>query len=263
MKILMRRWNGQDYVWKTAKYNKNKFWIDGCEVTTTKVVSVINDNRKKYVQCSSCGQVFRKGDARFERHKEMSASPETCFNCPNMVVDTAYRVGTKYRIDENGEFIETSERSVCLKCSKGSLWNYKDITSDEAISHCAQRQCKTAGEVEIKDIFTRLPGVFDDIITIDRLLDAGYDVYFETRMETCHQIKHEDYLDLYVYINEIGIVDRFVVYIHGNEHMLYYSRKYDELFTIRNGDYELFTPEHYWYSDVCYKVKEEIAKLYR
>ena len=81
MKILLRNHNGEQYVWKTAKYEGNYFRVDGANISPTNIVSVINDNRKNYIKCSSCGKVFRKGDPKFDKHKRESATPAACLGC--------------------------------------------------------------------------------------------------------------------------------------------------------------------------------------
>ena len=50
MKILLREYNSEDYVWVTAKHNGEYFVVDGEIIEEYRIVSVINDNRKNYIK---------------------------------------------------------------------------------------------------------------------------------------------------------------------------------------------------------------------
>jgi hypothetical protein len=263
MKILLREYCGELYTWKTAKYNNGSFYVNGDQIRQDDIVSIINDNRKKYVQCSSCGQIFRKGDPKFEEHKANAIKPETCFGCSHLCVDHRYTIERKYKAHSDGGFSEICESEVDLKCDRTGLWSYHSITSDRAIEGCMKRQCANATEVAISDFFTQHPSVFDDIITIDSLLDAGYDVNIGYGSGTSYEIEIEDEYTLCAVINNLGIVDKFFLWYDGDKHSVYYSKRYDELFTNdRKSAYIIWNPLD-MPTEMRSEIKNHIVKLYR
>lgn len=262
MKVLLRAYGNRVYVWKTAKYNRGHFVVDECEQAWCNVVAVINDNRKKYVQCSSCGQTFRKGDPKFEEHKANAIKPETCFECEHLFVDDSFTESSKFFVRPDGTIGEKVVNSVRLSCTFGRCWAYPRITSDDAINSCSKRKCANATATEIKDFFTEYPGAFDDIITIDRLLDAGYDVGMTDRGDSTYDIEYnEDYYTIGATINKIGIVDRFYLWFEGDKYEVYYSKRYNKLFTVSRGDYvEWKHPD--LTSRIETEIKTKIKNLY-
>ena len=262
MKILLREHNGKPYEWVSAKYNRGHFTVDGHEENWSNVVSVVNDNRKHYSQCSCCGHVFRKGDPRFAEHKANAVKPNTCFDCPTLSVDDEWPIKSQYFVRPDGTIGEKIERDVTLKCSKGSSWYYPNICSKEVIEACRKRQCADATEIEISDFFTEYPGVFDDIITVDRLLDDGHNVVLrEGGRETCFEFVSTDDYTIGAVINGIGIIDRFFVWWAGDKYTVYYSRKYDELVTTSRGEYCKWV-KLYMTEETRNEIKNEIKKLY-
>ena len=261
MKILLRETDGEHYEWRTAKYNEGNFYVDGEKVRQTNIVSIVNDNRKNYIQCSCCGQVFRKGDRRFQKHKENAIKCETCFGCRSLYTENRIQTTKKYVMNPDGSFSEKIENNVELYCSKVSFWKTYSIASDTAINNCPKRQCATATEMEIKDFFTEYRGAFDDIITIDSLLDNGYDVRISERSANRYDIEIYDDYTIGVQINPLGIVDKFYVWYEGDRYWLHYSRRYDELF-YDGLEYEVWNMD-YMPTEMRNEIKEIIAKLYR
>lgn len=264
MKILLRNYANQLYVWKTAKYNKGNFWVDGGKISKTEIVSIMNDNRKNYVQCSSCGQIFRRDDPKFEEHKKKAITPLTCMNCPHLECDGVSYEKRVVEMTKSGKFIEKYEREVTPLCGMTGGWwgTHKSILSDDAISGCSKRQCGTATEIEIMDFFTKYPGAFDCIATIDSAFDNGYELYIPSSGSQSFDIEYSDDWTVGVYINSLGIVDRCYIWINGDKYWLYYSKKYDEVFaSTEYDDYEIWNHRRIDTQNRN-KVKEIIAKLY-
>lgn len=261
MKILLRDYYGEKYAWKTAKYNEHKFYVEGESVKETNVVSIINDNRKNYIECSCCGQVFRRGDRRFETHKANAIKPETCFDCPHLCTENEMVTKTSFTIGYDGCFVRKIEEEVYLTCSRSGIWSYNGIMSREAINNCKKRQCADAEEINIVDFFTENPSVFDDIITIDSLLDNGYDVIMNERNGLQTDIIWEEDYTIGVVINHLGIVDRFHVWFNCDKYPVYYSKRYNELFTECRGAYAVWNPIGL-NKEMRNEIKAYIAKLY-
>lgn len=230
MKILLREFGCESYVWKTAKYNYDNFLVDGNVQPKKNIIAIVNDNRKNYIKCSCCGQVFRRGDKRFQEHKENAIKPETCFECTHLCANNASIAKRKIVCNPDGSFSEKLERQVDFLCDNVGLWEHYSINSRRVIDSCKKRQCATAIAMEITDFFTRYPGAFDDIITIDSILDEGYDVEAPLGSGSSYDIVYEDDYTLGVYINKIGIVDSFYLWYEGDRYWFHYSKKYDEFF---------------------------------
>ena len=265
MKILLRNYGREQYVWKTAKYHNDAFYVNRDKIKQDNIVSIINDNRKNHIECSCCGQTFKKGSRKFQEHKENAAKIETCFGCPHMIVDYDKEIKRIYRRDKNGHFIQKSEDYVTLRCTKSGLWEYDKIESDEAINNCKKRQCGDATEIEINDFFINNPGAFDHIITVDTLLDARYYVGIsrEEYEFASYDIDDESDYAIGVCINRLGIVDSFYVWYNGDKHFVYYSKKYNELY-----ESDMFRKYSIWHpwdmeNEMRAEIKANIAKFYR
>ena len=261
MKILLREYNRAPYVWVTAKYNENQFVVNGEKIGNCRIVSVINDNRKNYIQCSCCGQTFKRGSRKFQIHKENAKNPQTCLNCPSLQTENERIVTTKYTMDEDGNARQILERSVRLVCGKYGYWEHPLINSEDAVCCCKKRQCADAKEVEIVDFFTEYPGAFDDIITVDKLLDMGFNITLRSNRGTEYEFALEDNYTIGVNVNRLGIVDHFFVWFEQECYYVYYSKKYNEIYW-DCGQYVPFYLEE-MDDSTREEIKEEIAKLYR
>lgn len=261
MKILLREYKSEPYVWVTAKYNENHFIVDGNRINPCSIVSVINDNRKNYIKCSCCGQTFKRGSYKFQIHKENASSPQTCLNCPSLKTANERIVARKFIIDENGNEKEILERSVCLVCGKYGYWEHPRINTEDSVSYCKKRQCAKAVEMEIEDFFTQYPGAFDEIITVDKLLDIGYNITLRPNRGREYKIIMEDDYTIGVYINKIGIVEHFYIWFEEECYVIYYSKKYNELY----WDCGEYTPFYLEEMDDRTRdlIKTYIAALYR
>jgi hypothetical protein len=262
MQILLRNYKDKEYVWMQAKYDKGKFVVDGINQNETNVVSIINDNRKNYVQCSNCGKVFRKRDHKFKTHKEDAKSSKVCLTCPHVICSNNRTITQKYIANEDGTYVRKIEQRVDLQCSSGYLWTYPSIDSITAIEGCKLRQCGDATEKEIEDTFTQYPGIFDDIITVDKILDFGYVGIPDRGISyTLYDLNIAD--SVCAYVNKLGIVDKFFLCLDDYTADIWYSKKYKEIFTCdKEGHY---IP---WAYDGLstrkrIKIKEAFEKLYR
>lgn len=261
MKILLREYNRAPYVWVTAKYNENQFVVNGEKISQCRIVSVINDNRKNYIQCSCCGQTFKRGSRKFQIHKENASKPQTCFDCPYLKTENERIMASKYTMDENGNATQILERSVRLVCGRYGYWEHPLINSEDAVCYCKKRQCADATEMEITDFFTEYPGAFDDIITVDKLLDMNIPITLKNNRSTEWEFALEDDYTIGVSVNRLGIVDHFFVWFEQECYYVYYSKKYNEIY----WDCGQYTPFYLEEMDNSTReeIKEEIAKLYR
>lgn len=71
MKLLLRQFGDECYVWKNAEMNDEKtFIVDGRTVNQGNVVSIYRDNRNKFVKCSHCGTILKNTDAEIKPNYE-------------------------------------------------------------------------------------------------------------------------------------------------------------------------------------------------
>ena len=229
MKILLREYNSEDYVWVTAKHNGEYFLVNGEIIEEYKIVSVINDNRKNYIKCSSCGKVFPKNGKKFEQHKEAAKGITPCLTCRKLRATEVSGNKTRYVANEDGTYTRKLDTKVTLKCKK-HFWEEYDIDSEYAIASCKYRQCSNAYGMEITDTFTQYPGIFDDIITVDKILDHGYEhIGYYDRNLTEYVLNTE--IGVSAWVNNLGIVDKFTIDSgEGWAYHVNYSKKYKEFY---------------------------------
>ena len=256
MKILLRETGSEYYVWKTATHNGKHFVVDGRAVDIWRVVSVMNDNRKNHIICSSCGAVFPKRGNKFAKHKAESEGIKPCLNCKSRSLYDERDEKNSYVLNVDGTITRKSTSIVEFMCTK-NLWNNYRIESQNAINRCAKRRCKDAAGVEITDAFTMFPGLFDDIITVDSILNNGYEeITFSDEYITEYLLNRE--LEIHAVVNPIGIVDRFIVHgLTDYGDVVYYSKKYDGLFQGGTTDYVPYVCDKYT------EIIEYIRKLYK
>ena len=260
MKILLREHRRIQYGWWTTKYDGQGFIVNGRSIVECDIVSIINDNRKNYIRCSNCGKIFPKNGKKFEKHKAESSSLTPCFGCHRMRTRELSNPTKKYVSNSDGTYTEKYETRVELECSKGLWVNWK-CNSSEAINDCVYRQCAKANEEEITDIFLELPGVFDDIITVDKIIDYGYEEigYFD---DNGAEYLIDGECCLSASINSMGIVNKFIINAYDYYGYIYYSKKYDMFFSgDGNGKYVHWEP--YAESFDIEEVKKHIRKIYK
>ena len=242
MKVLLREHGDNQYVWATAKYNGRKFVVDGRRVHESNIVSVLNDNRKNYVRCSSCGEIFPKNGKKFAKHKAEAKTINPCLKCRKMRATEMSTTTVKYVANGDGTYTRKNETIVSLYCH-GSFWSAPLCDSKDAIQYCEKRQCGDANGEEIHDIFTDYPGLFDDIITVDRIIDKYEKINWSDNWATEYLIDAN--IGLSAHVNRLNIVDRFIVNTYEYGGTIWYSKKYDKFFAYGDNDnYELWSPYH-------------------
>lgn len=256
MKILLREYNEEQYVWVTAKYNGQHFVVNGECIEEYHIVSVMNDNRKNYVACSSCGKLFPKKGNKFAKHKEMAHGINPCLECKKLRRSELRKTPTRLIPHKNGTYTQVYNVDVELRCQY-SLWSSYDIDSPALIEMCKYRNCKDAHGMEVTDTFTKYPGIFDDIITVDKILDNGYEkmLYRESYISE-YRLSRE--LEIDATVNSLGIVDRFLIDgISDYGDVVFYSKRYNMVFGCNgNGRYVPYTHRR------LQEITDYLAKLY-
>ena len=120
MKLLLRQFGDECYVWKNAEMNDEKtFIVDGRTVNQGNVVSIYRDNRNKFVKCSHCGTILKNADVEIKEHRLMSTTSTTCFGCQNLRTCEENTKSIKYVLQDDGKYIATVKKEMQLKCRQG------------------------------------------------------------------------------------------------------------------------------------------------
>lgn len=256
MKILIRNTYNDWYAWKTAKYTKDGFVVDGEIVREDQIVSIQNDNRDKYVRCSHCTEIVHKD--KIAEHREKHKNSDGCLNCPHMSASWAGDSATKYTKGKDGKYTMTVKKEVNLYCNAGFV--NRQIDSNEARETCWYSGCKDAVMLEISDIFTTHKGLFDDIALENVLADVGYDKQGSYSDGYWKHYRLNTNKEIYACVNNLGIIDHFDVNIAWDDYRVFYSKKFDKIYTSKNRKYVEGVP--YLTKEENEEIKNEIRKLY-
>lgn len=262
MKILLRKLGDKYYVWKDARWEDYAYYItvDGyeCEISQKEIIAVEDDTRDGYVACANCGKLIKNDPESIEAHFAEEEAKKDCFKCGYLRVRDKTNLGSDYKRNENGEFVVTESFTASLQCSVG-YW-YKDIDSEDAKNECIYKKCRKCGVVPIDDIFVKYPGVFEKFLTVDTLIAKKCESeglrggHFEYDLKCRNTLK--------ACVNEMGVVDHFRLYYRNHSCSLYYSDKYNRLFTASCGQYSEEAP--YGVPDAkMEQIRDKIVALYK
>lgn len=264
MKILLRKCDDRYYVWKEATLDKaaDYYVCDGDEkkrkINPLNIIATKDDERIGYVKCANCGELIKNNPESISAHYDEREAQQNCFKCANLRTSNKAILEAVGNKNENGEYTVTQTYTADLLCGTGYF--HTSIDDPNTTQKCIYHKCRSAGVVPIDDIFVKYPDVFDKFVTVDALLNkkceqSGYgNGFFEYDMK-CRGT-------LVARVNEMGIVDHFVLRYRGASLRLYYSNKYNLLFAEGYMNYSetipYYIPEKKWE-----QVKTKIAELYK
>lgn len=262
MKVLLRSHNGEQYVWKKAEAkNLIQFTLeDGGTANQSNIVSISRDNRKKFVQCSACGEIIRNTPEAIKEHSLRGTISATCFGCKYMRENNSKQLSVKYTLQEDGNYIANAKKSLKLVCAIG--WSRPDINSQSARDACCFKSCNGAEMQNICDTFTMYPGIFDDMITVDKVLDNGFTERTEYKNRNVVWYKLKARNNIYAVVNKLNIVDHFVIYYRNRTIQVVYSKKYNKLFIVSNREYRELNSLWSIPDNTFANIKAKIASLY-
>jgi hypothetical protein len=246
MKILIRRWDNKSYVWRDATWEKGKYFVecdDGFrfDIDPTEILAIKADNRVGKVVCKNCGEIIDNNAEAIEKHFADREAQRDCLKCKNLATYGHMKVvDVSYVKNEDGTYRETRTADTGLRC-KMMPYTVVDINSRDAARVCMYNQCRFQGVEIITDFFTEFPDAFDKQLTVDMLnkKECQYEGYngdfFVYDLNVRGAIK--------ACVNELGIIDHFLVLYRGSKYKAYYSHRYSMLFfgSSRNG-YMVNTP---------------------
>lgn len=233
MKLLMQDPHG-NLVWQDAIY-KNARFRDPNESRSyeiTQIYAVQDDDRNNTVICSACGKEIPNTTAAKNAHQNIINRTDKCFGCQYMHTDVRTTLSRKYVVNEDGTYTESTKRQVELTC--GNFWrSHPAINTDEANRGCRHSACQIAEFRAIEDFWTKYPGAFDEFITTDSLIDAGYSNTHRRGDVLSFDLSGQ--IELFANVNLQGICTDFTMMFHRQRFLIRYSKKYDKLFVVDCG----------------------------
>lgn len=232
MKILLRKYNNKYYVWKPAVWEGGDYYLfenktRGARIYMDNIIAVTEDTRANFVVCKNCGKLIENTPESIERHFAEQEAMKDCLKCSYLTQygDKRQRKVT-YTPTDNGNYAAIETYETLLGCKAG-YWT-QEIHSSAAQRDCVYARCRKLGVAEINDVFVKYPNPFDKHITIDLLTDKKYhcegyiDGYYRYDLKCRNTVK--------ACVNELGIVDHFLVSMRGGEFKFYYSARHNKIF---------------------------------
>lgn len=247
-----------------ADYHHNLKWVDtiyqGGNFRSTDgricyncidIYAVKDDNRNKTVICSACGKEVPNNASSIKAHKNMINKSNKCFGCSNLSVRNDTLLSQKYVLNEDGTYSESTKRTVNLSCRLS--YRYPDINSEAAREVCKYRHCQDATFRPIEDFWTKYPNAFDELITVDRIVDTGYKRMYKNSDDISFVLNGKAYM--MAKVNSQGVCYQIDLHHRSDVYKLRYSKKYDKVWVVRtNGFKELDS------LDMAKSTKESIIK---
>ena len=260
MKILLRALGKDQYKWFDAIYSSdyNNFMVNGNIIAETSIVAVHEDNRNEYVKCSKCGKSFKRGSKESTEHVTPVMDTSKCLECGRLRYTPTEDSKVSYTKRNDGLYVKTETMPCILKCA-ASGYPYDTIESENARTYCIHNTCKNANMLEFSDFFTENPGVFDHIITKDRLEAlghipmSGYDSTTEYKLNLRNQV--------WAVANKLGIIDHFILTYRRETYTLYYSKTNNMVYYINDRKYCVWDPYNMPESSKQ-MIRTKLAELY-
>ena len=225
MKVLLT----PSFEWVDAEFQPKSNKIvnkEGMCIYETSIAAIEDDTRSKYVKCKSCGEVLSNNKRAIDAHMKRSDSSDYCLECPYMRVTNEVTHAKKFTINPDGTYTKATKTKCDLVCGVGYR-NIK-IDSESARTGCLYGKCKAQGTEHFEDTFSKYPGVFDVVATIDGLDPKHWK--FEGMYPDRYIYKAIKRFELYAVANTKGIIIRFDHYWRKCKYSFVYSKKYGKVF---------------------------------
>lgn len=255
LRVLLRN----DYKWHNACWDgQSKLLSVGKNrLNTTDIISIENDPRTKYVQCSMCNSIIRNTKKAIADHTQLGSSSKACLQCKYVRFDDTTTLKESIVKNEDGTYTKVNKTVGTLKC--GNAWGKPAIDSNDARKCCIYRRCSADTIAPVDDFFSKYPGAFDDMATIDAIDMNKWDVYCK---------HYNDYIELSwkgryhisIYTTNLGIIDVMQCYYRNKSYRIVYSKKYDKMFALAYGEYAELTATN---SDFSTQYYNELLKIMR
>ena len=263
MQALFRKFGEKYYVWKDVTWKAGAYYItdnDGFEydMPETSILAIRNDNRAGKVMCKYCNELIDNNPEAIEKHFADNEAKKDCMTCSKIASYMPANGKVSYTSNGDGTYKENRVQDVKLKC-KMSAWETYDIHSANINSICMHTQHRRQGVTEVHDFFMQYPDAFDKQITSDVLINRNYE--FERHRNGFFEYDVKLRGALKACVNELGVVDHFIITHRDYSYVVYYSHKYDKLFFNSRDMYNENMPNRM--SESKYNnVKTRIKALY-
>lgn len=258
MKILLRNHGDKYYVWKDATYENGEYYVDGNRIVQVNILALKGDDRAKYVQCNSCGTIMVDDPAVIEKHFADEEAKKDCAKCTYRRYSNQVNNKITMNRNEDGTYHITSIFDANVFC--GAAWPQRAIHDAAVNNSCMFYRCRREGVKSVQDIFMKNPSLFDKHITVDFLKAKGFAYEGYKNGYFIYDLKLRGTLKACV--NEIGIVDHFLITYKYRSYNVYYSEKYNELFYEDHSKYTNWVPDGVSPSKND-AVKTKITALYK
>ena len=263
MKILLR----SDYQWHEAKWNPTSKVISLIDndnaINETQIVSIQDDERSKYVICKNCGETILNTPAAIKKHYELSKSSKTCLSCSACRQSEVKEVSKKYVENPDGTYDISTKVNAKLYCANKYYYKSIDINSPNARQQCKYAACERTGVEAYQDIFTKYPGLFDDILTVDVLRKKQWKFIEKLSMTRECVFKVPINFNLYAVVNEFGFIDHFYYTFRHCNYEFVYSPKYLKLIWKMWNRYIEDKPNYDISDSVIEKLQKKVIELYK
>lgn len=257
MKVILREYGDKCLVTKEVEFRAdNNYYCDGRSIRETNILTLLENDGEQFVQCSNCGESIPNNPKSIREHLERKKSHKGCLSCRFLRIGDMANQKVKYVENEDGTFHRSLTDDVNLMC--GSNYYNTNIMSENRAGNCRYRLCNESHIKTSNHFFAKYPNAFDEMITVDVL--KFKEVYNGSSGNTRFSLKCRGIIEAIVNTN--GIIDGFYIRTRGSGKMIYYSKKYNELFCDNSGKYEIFKPDWYWTQDRIDYIKKYIANLY-
>ena len=251
MRILLRSFDGKEYVWKDATYSKEQFYIDGKKVEETNIAATDGHNMENHVICAFCGEIVENNESAIEKHYADMESKRDCKSCDKLYVDGDEDTLSR-NITDNGDGTYNVVQTMKARLYCRGYYSRYDIDSKRAKEICKFLQCRRTGMRKPTDLFSVYPDVFDSVITVDvlakqkfKFFKKGYVSYGGDSCRNLYLYDMKSRGTIQACVNSSGIVECFKASSAGNTYYFFYSEKYDKLFWAKYGTYREGRPGYF------------------
>ena len=235
MKILYN-----DFRWHDATYDSinHRFEMSDrpdLSARETNIIAVKDDDRATYVRCPACGESILNDPELIEAHRNRSTTSAACHTCHKV---RPYDIVTKSQEvvpNGDGSYTVTKTETMHMMCGF-NYYDRPDIESQEARERCRYRGCLNAHMEVMQDTFTKYPGLFDTIPTVDALDKNRWSIDHVRNGYTYFLCKGAS--RIYAAVRSDGIIEYFYYAYKRRCYNFRYSAKYNKIFWMRYDTYE-------------------------
>lgn len=256
MKILLRLWEGKPYVWKEAKCENDKYFVDDHYINHIAILAVKDGDGGKWVRCKFCEATIKNDPEEIEKHFVEMEKQRNCLECIQRQFHSRRNSNRTVAQRDDGSFEVTETYTASMRC--GYSWH--DVNTEEAASGCMFNQHRKQGVIPVGSYLMDHPDLFAKQVTVEALKAKGYEYCRRYGNFFVYDMKLRG--TMFAYVNEYGIVDHFEASYRNYSKEFYYSATQDKLFFNSRGAYCEGMP-YDWGETKYNAVKKKIKDLYK